>query len=200
MAAAFLLSSLVFSACADKEAAGILYIKALESYKQKDFLTAADFIERSVACDKKNRQAQFLMAKIFLFSGKYSEAKKAFCELRKKEPDNKDVQHFLIQSLIFLEDYENAKKEIEEAVKKDAGDWRLYYLASAVAAKEGKVEEHLENLNLAQSAIAPGAQIFFDLAFLWQSLGIDSKAEEWKDKCLCLDRSYEIFFKEKKNE
>ena len=198
--AALLLSCLALSACADKKAAGILYIKALDAYKQKDFFTADAFINQSLNCDKKNKQAKFLKAKINLFKGRYKEACELFSDLYKSESDNKDIQRYLIQSLIFLEDYKRADEEIQAALKKDSGDWRLYYFASLAAAKEGKVEERLENLNLAQSAIAPGAQIFFDLAFVWQSLGIDEKAKEWKDKCLCLDANYKNFFKEEKNE
>ncbi|MBO7123517.1 MAG: hypothetical protein J6V90_09585 [Treponema sp.] len=198
--AALHLSCLALASCADKKAAGILYIKALDAYKQKDFSTAGAFIDQSLNCDKRNKQAKFLKAKINLFEGRYQEACKLFSDLYKSESDNKDIQRYLIQSLIFLEDYKKANEEIHAALKKDSGDWRLYYFSSLVAAKEGKVEERLEKLNLAQAALAPGAQIFFDLAFMWQSLGVEEKAGEWKDKCLCLDRSYKNFFKEEKNE
>lgn len=198
--AALLLSCLALGACADKKSAGILYIKALDAYKQKDFLTAEAFINQCIKNDKKNKQAKFLKAKIHLFRSQYKEAFELFSDLYKSESDNKDIQRYLIQSLIFLEDYEKAEEEIQEALKKDKGDWRLYYYASIVAAKSNKVDQRLENLNLAKSALAPGAQVFFDLAFSWQSLGIKEKAKECRDKCLCLDEQYRHFFEEEKNE
>ncbi|MBR5964930.1 MAG: tetratricopeptide repeat protein [Treponema sp.] len=198
--AALLLSCISLAACADKKSAGILYIKALEAYKQKDFAAAAAFINQSLKCDKKSKQAKFLKAKIYLFEGQYQEACKLFSDLYKSESDNKDIQRYLIQSLIFLEDYKKASEEIQTALKKDAGDWRLYSFAAVVAAKEHKVDQRLENLNMAKAALAPGAQVFFDLAFVWQSLGIDAKAKECRDKCLCLDQNYKAFFKEEKND
>ncbi|MBQ6028385.1 MAG: tetratricopeptide repeat protein [Treponema sp.] len=198
--AALLLACASLLSCANKKAAGILYIKALESYRQKDFSTAEAFINQSLKADKKSKQAVYLKAKIHLFQGQYKEALKLFSDLYKSESDNKDIQRYLIQSLIFLEDYESAKKEIQEALKKDKGDWRLYFFAATVAAKEKKADERFESLNLAKSALAPGAQVYFDLAFSWQSLGIDEKAKEYRDKCLCLDSSYQAFFKEEKNE
>lgn len=198
--AALLTFCALIASCANKEAAGILYIKALDAYSQKDFSAANAFIDQSLNCDKKNKQAKFLKAKINLFEGRLQEALKLFSDLYKSESDNKDIQRYLIQSLIFLGDCKKAKEEIQAALKKDSEDWRLYYFLSLVAAKEGKVEERLEKLNLAQSAIAPGARIYFDLAFMWQSLGVEEKACEWKDKCICLDRSYKNFFKEEKDE
>ena len=187
---------LAFASCANKKAAGILYIKALEAYNQKEFDDASAFINQCLECDKKNKQAKFLKAKIHLFRGEYDIAQKLFYDLYKSESDNKNIQRYLIQSLIFLEEYQKARQEIQAALKKDNGDWRLYYFASAVAAKERKVEERLENLSLAQSALAPGAQVFFDMAFSWQSLGIEEKAKECMEKCLCLDKNYRDFFKE----
>ncbi len=198
--AALLLSCISITACADKKAAGILYIKALDAYKQKNFAQARDFIDQSLNCDKKNKQAVFLKAKINLFQGQYKEALKLFSDLYKSESDNKDIQRYLIQSLIFLEDYKNASLEIQKALQKDKGDWRLYYFASVIAAKENKLDARLETLNLAQSAICEGAPIFFDLAFCWQSLGVLEKAKLYRDKCLCLDANYRDFFKEEKNE
>lgn len=198
--AALLMFCALFGSCADKEAAGVLYIKALESYKQKDFSNAAAFINQSLNCDKKNKQAILLKAKIHLFQGQYKEALKLFSDLYKSESDNKDIQRYLIQSLIFLEDYQRAGLEIQKALLKDKGDWRLYYYASVIAAKENKLDVRLENLDHAQNALREGAQVFFDLSFCWNVLGIEEKAKNYRDKCLCLDLNYADFFVTKKED
>ena len=198
--AALFLLSLGFASCADKKAAGILYIKAFEAYEQKKFAEADAFINQSVNCDKKNKQAKILKAKIHLFQGQYKEAAKLFSDLYNSESDNKDFQRYLIQSLIFLEDYKRASQEIQKALGKDKGDWRLYYFASVIAAKENKVEDRFEALNLAQRALCEGADVFFDLAFCWESLGVIEKAKLYQEKCLCLNKSYANFFIQNKEE
>ncbi len=182
------------SGCGNKKAAGELYIRALDAYEQKDFESALAFINQSLKCDKKNKQAIFLKAQTRLFQGQYEKASKLFLDLYKKNSDNKDIQIYLIQSLILSKDYKNAKQEIQDALKKDMGDWRLHHFASVVAAKENDAQRRLECLNQAQKALGLGAQVYLDLAFAWQSLGLEAKAEECRDKCLCLDKNYRNFF------
>ncbi len=200
LVAVLLLSCAFLASCADKKAAGILYIKAAEAYRQKDFANADAFINQSLNCDKTNKQAVLLKAKIHLFQGQYKEASKLFYDLYKSESDNKNLQRYLIQSLIFLEDYQKANAEIQKALIKDRCDWRLYYYASVIAAKESKVDARLENLVLAHNALCEGAQVFFDLAFCWDILGIEEKAKDFRDKCICLDSSYTDFFTLRKEE
>ena len=95
LVAVLLLSCALLASCADKKAAGILYIKAAESYRQKDFANADAFINQSLNCDKTNKQAVLLKAKIHLFQGQYKEASKLFYDLYKSESDNKNLQRYL---------------------------------------------------------------------------------------------------------
>ena len=102
--------------------------------------------------------------------------------------DNKLLQERYIKYLNLH--IELAQKEIQRALEKDRGDWRLYHLASVAAAKTDDAERRLEALSGAQRALDGAAQIYFDLSLLWLSLGIESKAQEFKEKCLALDKSY----------
>lgn len=188
------MSCALFAGCADKRAAGTLYIKALEHYEQKELEKADAFIDQSLRFDKKNEQAKFLKAKISFFQGRHKEAAEKFLDLQKSKLDLKDIQTYLIRSLILDGQYDKARKEIDGALKKDRGDWRLHQLASVLAAKEGNVEARLKALNSAQEALAAGSQIYFELATLWRALGVEGKAEECKRKCLALDKSYLDYF------
>lgn len=188
--AALLLSCAIFAACADKKAAETLYIKALESYERKDLNQAGAFINKSLECDQKNEQAKFLKAKINFFQGQPAAAAEILLDLQQKNSDQKDIQLYLIKSLLLDGQTELAQKEIQRALEKDRGDWRLYHLAAVAAAKTDDAERRLEALSGAQRALDGAAQIYFDLSLLWLSLGIESKAQEFKEKCLALDKSY----------
>lgn len=195
--AALLLSCAAFAACADKKAAENLYIKALENYEKKDLKSASAFIDQSLRHDKKNEQAKFLKAKILIFQGLLDEAQEKLFDLKKSNLENKDIQIVLIQSLLLNEQKQTAKKEIENALKNDRGDWRLYQLAAIAAAKENDVQARLKALLEAQKALEGSAQIYYDLSMLWKDLGVDGKAKELKEMCLCLDKDYSsLFFEE----
>lgn len=192
--AVLLLACAVFAGCADKKAAGTLYIKALECYEQKDFKSADAFINQSLKLDKQNQQAKFLYAKTNFFQGRYDKAAEILLDLKKNNSDNKDIQRYLIKSLILNQQLQSADKEIQAALKSDKGDWRLYQLAAAAAAKQNDTERRLQSLNAAAKALNGSAQIYFDLALVWRSLGVDSKAGEYKEKCLALDKGYSELF------
>lgn len=186
----------LFSGCADKKAAGMLYIKALEYYEKKDLKNASAFIDKSLELDKKNKQAKFLKAKIHFFQGQNQEAQEILFDLNKSNNDNKDIQNFLIKSLILDKQYKKAREEIQRGLKKDALDWRLHHLAAIVAAKEGKQEERMQALLKANETLKASAQVYFDLSFLWLSLGVKGKAQEFKDKCLAVDKAMSSYFLE----
>ena len=192
--AATLLFCAVFAGCSDRKAAKTLYIKALECYEQKDFKSAGAFISQSLKFDKQNQQAKFLYAKTFFFQGQYDKAQEILLDLKKQNQDNKDIQLYLIKSLILDQKLDLALGQIKSAQKNDRGDWRLYQLAALVAAKQNDTEARLKNLGAACEALDGFAQVYFDLAFVWRSLGIESKAMEFEEKCLALDKSYSELF------
>lgn len=192
--AALLLACAVFAGCADKKAAENLYIKALERYEQKDLKSADAFIHQCLECDKKNERAKFLKAKINFFQGRYGAAAEILLDLTKTNSDHKDIQLYLINSLILQKRYDLAREQIEAARKNDRGDWRLCRLMAIVAAKTDDTEACLGALNEALLALEGSSEIYYDLSKLWQSLGVKSKAEEFKQKCLVLDKDKENFF------
>lgn len=192
--AALFLPCALFAGCADKKAAETLYIKALERYEQKDFKTSGAFINQSLKIDKKNERAKFLNAKINFFQGRYDKAKEILLDLKKSNNDNKDIERYLIRSLILLEDYDQAREQIEAALKNDRGDWRLWQLDALVAAKEQDTERRLRALNSALESLKGSALVYFDLALVWDALGAASKAQEFKEKALALDKDLEELF------
>ena len=192
--AALFLPCALFAGCADKKAAETLYIKALERYEQKDFKASSAFINQSLKIDKKNERAKFLNAKINFFQGRYGDAKEILLDLKKSNNDNKDIERYLIRSLILLEDYDQAREQIEAALKNDRGDWRLWQLDALVAAKEQDTERRLRALNSALESLKGSALVYFDLALVWDALGAASKAQEFKEKALALDKDLEELF------
>ena len=192
--AALFLPCALFAGCADKKAAETLYVKALERYDKKDLNAALAFIEQSAKCDKNDERAKFLKAKIHFFQGRYEAAAEILLDLKKAKSDQKDIQLYLIKSLILDKKTERASEEIKSALQNDRGDWRLYRLASIVAAKEGNAEERMSALNQAARALEGSSEIYFYLANLWESLGVHSKAEEFKEKCLALDKGMAELF------
>lgn len=186
--AALLLFCALFAGCADKEAAGTLYIKALEKYEQKDLKSAGAFINQCLERDKKNERAKFLKAKIHFFQGQYRASAEILLDLKKNNSDNKDIQLYLIKSLILDGQVEQARGQIQTAQKNDMGDWRLYRLASIVAAKQNDTAARLEALDAARRSLEGSAQVYYELAAIWESLGIQGKAAELKEKSLALDK------------
>ena len=171
-----------------------MYIKALELYEQKDLNGAGAFINRCVECDNKNERAKFLEAKIQFFQGRRDKAAKILFDLKKTNSDNKDIELYLIKSLILDGQLEQAREEIQGALKNDMGDWRLHRLAAIVAAKQEDTEARLQALNAARKSLEGSAQIYFELASIWESLGVQGKAAELREKFLALDKSLEDFF------
>ena len=192
--AALLLTCALFAGCADKEAAGTLYIRALERYEQKDLKSAGAFINQCLECDKKNERAKFLKAKILFFQGQCDKASEILLDLKKNNSDNKDIQLYLIKSLILDGQLEQARAQIQGALKNDAGDWRLHRLSSIVAAKEDDTAARLQALNQASRALEGSAQVYFELASVWESLGIQGKAAELREKSLALDKGLADLF------
>ena len=182
LVAAALLFCAYFAGCADKKAAGNLYIKALECYDKKDFDNSSVFINQCLKCDKNFYQAQFLKAKINFFQSRYDAAEESLYTLAKKYKENYDIQTYLIQCLIFNGKYDKATRKIEDLLRQNRGDWRLYYYASLVAAKKGELERRMQMLNAAENALALSARVYSDLAFVWETLGVAQKSQEYGEK------------------
>lgn len=196
VAAIFLICA-SFAGCADRKAAGKLYIKALEYYDKKDFEKAGAFINQSLKADKDFFQARFLKAKIYFFQGLYDEAAEVLYDLSKHNSENNEIKTYLIQSLIFSGKHERANRELDAALRNDKGDWRLYYYKSVLASKENNFEQRIVYLNAANEALKSGALVFFDLAFVWECLEVSEKARENAQKCMMLDSAFSELFKEK---
>lgn len=171
-----------FAGCADRKAAGNLYIKALEYYDKKDFDNSSVFINQCLKCDKSFYQAQFLKAKINFFQSRYDEAEEILYDLARKYSENYDIQTYLIQCLIFNGKYDKATQKIEDLLRQNRGDWRLYYYASLVAAKKGEIELRMQMLGAAEKALGSSAKVYSDLAFLWECLGVAQKSQEYGEK------------------
>ncbi|MDE7291321.1 MAG: tetratricopeptide repeat protein [Treponemataceae bacterium] len=159
-----------------------MYIKALECYDKKDFDSSSVFINQCLKCDKNFYQAQFLKAKIYFFQSRYDEAEEIFYDLAKKYKESYDIQTYLIQCLIFNGKYDKATRKIEDLLRQNRGDWRLYYYASLVAAKKGELERRMQMLDAAEKALGSSAKVYSDLAFVWECLGVAQKSQEYGEK------------------
>ena len=195
--AALFLSFAALASCENKEAAKTLYIKALESYEQKDLKSAEAFINQCAKHDKKNDQAKFLKAKIKFFQERREDALEILLDLEKRNSDNKEIKRLLIKCLLLDGRVHEAAEKIQRELKLDRGDWRLYQLAAFAAAKENDVEKRLYNLSQAAESLEGAAQIYFELSQIWTSLGIDEKAKDCEKKCEALDKSLADFFSRK---
>ncbi len=155
-----------------------MYQKALECYEKRDFVNADSLVRQSIECCENNYQSLLLFAKVQLFQGQFKASSVLFNKLLKKNPGNFDLRCCLIKSLILCERYDEATEEIEKALKININDWRLFYYKSVIAAKTDNVSERLFYLNKASSSLEQSSGIYYDLYYVWNELGIESKANE----------------------
>lgn len=187
---------LLFTSCKNKkESLETLYLSALDSYSAREFDKALFYLRGANEIDKNNAQVNFLNAKILFFQQDYNNCKILLDKVIKKNPEFTEARIWRIRCEIVNKDYETAKKELDNELKWNMTDWRIFYLYSLLSKDMDKLDDQLVMLKNAELSLQDASKVYASYAMTWNLLGIETKEKEYKQKAQIIGG----FNEEKKN-
>lgn len=174
----FIISILFFGCKKDNSLANKLYLQSLDAYSKNDFLLCIKLVEKAIDLNENLIQGKLLLAKSYFFLDENSKALKFLEKIIKDNPEFTDARIWNIRILIFSENFQQAKKYLENELRINQTDWRVYYLYSLLAKAEGDFETQISMLEKAEIALIDGAKVFGEISEIWQGLGLEERANE----------------------
>lgn len=174
----FIISILFFGCKKDNSLANKLYLQSLDAYSKNDFLLCIKLVEKAIDLNENLIQGKLLLAKSYFFLDENSKALKCLEKIIKDNPEFTDARIWNIRILIFSENFQQAKKYLENELRINQTDWRVYYLYSLLAKAEGDFETQISMLEKAEIALIDGAKVFGEISEIWQGLGLEERANE----------------------
>lgn len=174
----FIISILFFGCKKDNSVANKLYLQSLDAYSKNDFLLCIKLVEKAIDLNENLIQGKLLLAKSYFFLDENSKALKCLEKIIKDNPEFTDARIWNIRILIFSENFQQAKKYLENELGINQTDWRVYYLYSLLAKAEGDFETQISMLEKAEIALIDGAKVFGEISEIWQGLGLEERANE----------------------
>ena len=174
----FIISILFFGCKKDNSLANKLYLQSLDAYSKNDFLLCIKLVEKAIDLNENLIQGKLLLAKSYFFLDENSKALKCLEKIIKDNPEFTDARIWNIRILIFSENFQQAKKYLENELRINQTDWRVYYLYSLLAKAEGDFETQISMLEKAEIALIDGANVFGEISEIWQGLGLEERANE----------------------
>ncbi|MBO5236219.1 MAG: hypothetical protein J6B32_03795 [Spirochaetaceae bacterium] len=174
----FIISILFFGCKKDNSVANKLYLQSLDAYSKNDFLLCIKLVEKAIDLNENLIQGKLLLAKSYFFLDENSKALKCLEKIIKDNPEFTDARIWNIRILIFSENFQQAKKYLENELRINQTDWRVYYLYSLLAKAEGDFETQISMLEKAEIALIDGAKVFGEISEIWQGLGLEERANE----------------------
>lgn len=159
-----------------------LYLSAVDSYSVHDLDRAKFYLEGADKADKNNIQVNFLQAKIAFFQEDYELCNNILTKLVKKHPEFTEGRIWKIRTDIVTENFDLAKQELEEEVKINMTDWRVFYLYSLLYKDLNQFDEQLIMLKNAELSLQDASKVYASSAMTWAMLGIESKESEYINK------------------
>ena len=96
-----------------------LWLKGMDAAKKGPLLIAKRFFERSLEKDKNFSKSLTSLGLIFYLSGLYGKAEEVLRRALKRDPYSEEARYYLSLTLLALEDYEDAERNL----------WKLYTVA-----------------------------------------------------------------------
>lgn len=180
------LATLVFAClclCSCKNAAKEMtatemYEGALEDYSNKEFEKVLATCSRILNLDPDFFYADLLKAKAMFFLARHGDTKKLLSSLVKKHPEYTDARIWYARVLVLEDSLEKAQVVLDNELRINHTDWRVYYLYSLLAGKEQSYEVQLDMLSRAELMLREGKKVFAETARVWAALGVAEKTRE----------------------
>lgn len=176
----------------DKESLEKLYLSALESYSVREFDKALFYLKGATEIDRNNSQVNFLIAKINFFQQNYEQCLLLLNKVIKQNPEFTEARIWLIRCEIVNKNYESAKARLDDELKWNMTDWRIFYLYSLLSKEQDKLDEQLVMLKNAELSLQDASKVYASTAMTWSILGIESKEKEYINKAKVIGNFSEV--------
>ena len=179
----FVLSFQILTGCkTDEESINKLDLSALDSYSEREFDKALFYLKGAGEIDKKNPQVIFLRAKIYFFQKDYEKCRNVLDTVIKNNPEFTEARIWRIRCEIVNKDYENAMRDLDNELKWNMTDWRVFYLYSLFSKNQEKFDEQLVMLKNAELCLQDASKVYAASATTWGMLGIETKEKGYIKK------------------
>lgn len=156
-----------------------LYLSAVDAYSVHDFDSALFYLSGAAKAKKNDLQINFLLSKILFFQEDYEKCNLILTQLIKKHPDFTEGKIWKIRCDILLENYDLAKKELDDELIINMTDWRVFYLYSLLSKNQEKFDDQLVMLKNAELSLQDAAKVYAASAMTWGMLGMESKEADY---------------------
>lgn len=182
------LTTLCLAGCRKTDQAEKFYLSAAKAYNAKDFKNALDMLEKSIKCDRYYLKSRFLKGKTLFFEKDYMNAETEFLWLTSKQKANVDFKLWLLRTYIFGEKKEQASELVQNLLKENSSDWRVYYWKAQLSKSSGDFETYFFCLNRADMYLKESSAVYLDLARTWLEVGLSDKSALYYAKAQSLNK------------
>lgn len=177
-----LILSIILTSCGNSEKATKFYLDAIKEFNNNNLEKSKNYLDLSIKEKSNFYQSHFLKAKILFLKKNFKDSEIIFSELAKVKKENFDCKLWLIRNYFFLKENSKAKQIINDLLKNNSEDWRLYYWKAQIAKEENDFESYFSNLNTAEQILKSSKDIYQSLAIIWNELGFSEKSSSYYKK------------------
>ena len=81
-----------------------------------------------------------------------------------------------------MENFSEAKKELQEQILQNSTDWRVYYLFSLLYKKQKLLDKQLEMLKKTESCLQKSQIVYDEFSCVWEELDLIEKSINYRIK------------------
>ncbi|WP_407399161.1 tetratricopeptide repeat protein [Treponema sp.] len=187
--------------CSVKEDVKDSYSEAIQRFSCQEFDKAETSCDRFLRANRNYYPALLLKAKILFYTGRQNSSVKLLKKIERKYPFFIDGKLFLIKALIDTDRLSEAEIHLNEFMKDNSSDFRIYELHSRLAKKNKDLELRFSWQKMAEQCLEEGISTFLDLAAIYKEFGLEDISDRYLTKAQFLteDRNLQLQIDEIKN-
>lgn len=117
------------------------HMLAIIAFRLGDINKSLQYVQALLALSPETIEYQLLYTRVLAAHGKFSDAEKVIVDLYQKHPNNREVRFSYAFMHFNLNNYERAKKILNELVSEDVDDGESWFVLAQIAYDSGKIEE-----------------------------------------------------------